>query len=228
MKPLEFLKSNKHIVFILYFPIYLYCFCWLEARDDVSFTTIHCFVDDWIPFMEIFIIPYLLWFLYVVVVLMYLYLQKQHLEDYYHCVVVLILGMSTCLLIYYLFPNAQNMRPTEFAHPNVFTDIISFIYESDTDTNVLPSIHVFNAVAIHGAFSTSYYFRNRRKWKLASLILCILICLSTMFLKQHSFLDVITAVMLYAVYYELVYHLLPRFWQWHKEKRQRCVFRKLQ
>ena len=228
MKPLEFLKSNKHILFIIYFPIYLYCFCWLEARDDVSFTNIHCIVDDWIPFMEIFIIPYLLWFLYVVVVLLYLFLQKQHLEDYYHCVIVLILGMSTCLLVYYLFPNAQNMRPTEFAHSNIFIDIISFIYRSDTDTNVLPSIHVFNAVAIHGAFSTSYYFRKRRGWKVASLILCILICLSTMFLKQHSFLDVISAVVLYVLYYELIYHLLPRLWQRHKEKRQGCVSKKLQ
>lgn len=206
-----FLKSNKHALFILYFPIYLYCFAWLEARDDIPFTNIHCIVDDWIPFCEIFIIPYLLWFLYVVVVILYLYYQKEHLEDYYHCVITLILGMSTCLLVYLLFPNAQNMRPTAFTKHNIFTDIINFIYASDTDTNVLPSIHVYNAIAIHVAFATCYQFKTRRGWKLASLILCILICLSTMFLKQHSFLDVITAMGLYAIYYILIYKLIPKW-----------------
>lgn len=210
MKLKNFLKNNKHALFILYLPIYLYCFAWLEARNNIPFTNIHCIVDDWIPFCEIFIIPYLLWFLYVVVVVIYLYFQKDHLEDYYRCSITLTLGMSTCLLVYLLFPNAQNMRPTEFANPNIFTDIISFIYASDTDTNVLPSIHVYNAIAIHVAFATSYRFQSRKGWKLASLILCTLICLSTMFLKQHSFLDVITAIGLYAIYYILVYKLIPK------------------
>lgn len=217
MKLKTFFKNNKHALFILYFPIYLFCFAWLEARNDLSFTNIHCFIDDWIPFCEVFIIPYLLWFLYVVVVLIYLYLQRNHLEDYYKCVITLILGMSTCLFVYLIFPNAQNMRPTEFANPNIFTDIISFIYASDTDTNVLPSIHVYNSIAIHVGFATSHGFRNRKGWKLASLILCILICLSTMFLKQHSCLDAITAFMLYVVYYALVYKLLPKYYAKKKD-----------
>ena len=205
-----FFKKNKHILFLLYLPVYLFCFTWLEARNNISFTNIHCIIDDWIPFCEIFIIPYLLWFLYVAVVIIYLYFQKEHLEDYYRCVVALILGMSTCLFVYLIFPNAQNMRPTEFAHPNIFTDIISFIYASDTDTNVLPSIHVYNSIAIHVAFATSHGFKNRKKWRFSSLVLCTLICLSTMFLKQHSFLDVVTAIALYAVYYVIIYRLLPK------------------
>lgn len=207
----DFYKQNKHFLFIFYLPVYLYCFAWLEAREDVSFTIIHCFVDDLIPFCEIFIIPYLLWFFYVAAVLLFLALQREHLEDFYRCAVTLMLGMSTCLLIYYLFPNAQNMRPTEFANNNIFTDIIGFIYSSDTDTNVLPSIHVYNSIAIHVAFAGSYQFKNRKGWRLASLILCTLICLSTMFLKQHSFIDVITAIMLYMVYYAVVYHLYPEW-----------------
>lgn len=205
----DFFIKNKHFLFIFYLPLYMYCFTWLEARDDVPFTDIHCFVDDWIPFCEIFIIPYLLWFLYVVIVLLFLFLQRNHLEDYYRCVSALILGMSTCLLVYYLFPNAQSMRPEEFTHSNVFTDIIGFIYSSDTDTNVLPSIHVYNSVAIHVAFAESHYFKSRNGWRIASFLLCTLICLSTMFLKQHSFLDVITAIMLYLVYYVLIYKIIP-------------------
>lgn len=210
MKLKQFIANNKHIIFLVYLPLYLYCFNWLEARDNVPFTDIHCFVDDWIPFQEIFVIPYMLWFFYVAAVIIYLYFQREHLEDYYHCIITLLLGMSTCLLIYYLFPNEQNVRPAHFAHPNIFTDIVSFIYASDTKTNVLPSIHVYNSVAIHVALATSHNFRNRKAWKNASLILCVLICFSTMFLKQHSFLDVITGLLVYVIYYFLVYRCLGK------------------
>ena len=102
---LNFLKKNKHALFALYIPVYMHFFTWLEARNDVSFQPIHCFIDAIIPFNELFVIPYVLWFLYVLVVIVYLYFQKDHLEDYYHCVITLITGMTTCLLIYYFFPN---------------------------------------------------------------------------------------------------------------------------
>ena len=206
----EFFKNNKHFLFIIYLPIYMKCFTWLEARNNVAFTDIHCFIDDWIPFCEVFIIPYLLWFLYVATVLLFLYVQRDHLEDYYRCIFTLMLGMSTCLFIYYLFPNAQNMRPTEFARENIFTDIIQILYTSDTDTNVLPSIHTYNSIAVHVGFAGCYRLREHKGWKNASLILCILICLSTMCLKQHSILDVIAGIVLYIVYYIVVYKLLPK------------------
>lgn len=211
----EIINHNKHILFIIYCPLYLWCFSWLEARDNIPFQDIHCTIDNWIPFCELFVIPYVLWFLYVAAVVIYLYFQKEHLEDYYHCVILLMLGMSTCLLIYYLFPNEQNLRPDTFAKQNIFTDIIAFIYASDTNTNVLPSIHVYNAIAIHVAFYTSYRFRNRHGWHIASLTLCILICLSTMFLKQHSFLDVLTGFGLYLFYYTMTY---PLFQRWRRNK----------
>lgn len=206
----------KHVLYILYLPLYMHCFICLEERSDVHFTDIHCALDDRIPFCEIFIIPYLSWFLYVVLVLFFLFFQTEHLEDFYACIHTLIFGMSTCLLIYYLFPNMQNMRPV-LERDNIFTDIIGFIYKSDTDTNVLPSIHVYNAVAIHIGFSTSHYFRERRGWKTASLILCILICLSTMFLKQHSFLDVITGIILFGIYGGLFYIIVPKLRKKGKE-----------
>ncbi len=208
----ELLNRNKHILFIIYCPVYLHCFNWLEARDGIPFQDIHCILDNWIPFCEIFVIPYVLWFLYVAAVVVWLYFQREHLEDYYRCVILLMLGMSTCLLIYYLFPNEQNLRPDAFAEQNIFTDIIGFIYASDTNTNVLPSIHVYNAIAIHVAFTSSYKFRGRRGWHTASLALCVLICLSTMFLKQHSFLDVITGLGLYLIYYALTCPLM-KYWQ---------------
>lgn len=58
----EFLFKYKHAIIILYMPIYLFWFTSLEKRTNVHFTDIHCKIDDYIPFCEFFIIPYLLWF----------------------------------------------------------------------------------------------------------------------------------------------------------------------
>ena len=74
---LNFLKKNKHALFALYIPVYMHFFTWLEARNDVSFQPIHCFIDAIIPFNELFVIPYVLWFLYVLVVIVYLYFQNK-------------------------------------------------------------------------------------------------------------------------------------------------------
>ena len=41
--------------------------------------------------------------------------------------------------------------------------------------------------------------------RLSSLILCILICISTLTLKQHSFLDLVGGCVLFAFYYTIVY-----------------------
>lgn len=201
----QFFKKYKHILLILYLPLYMTWFLWLESRDNVNYYNISCMVDDWIPFNELFIIPYLLWFGYVAAVLVFLFFQTDHLKDFYRCAAVLMLGMTTCLIVYTLFPNAQPLRPEEFPRDNILTRIVAYLYQGDTSTNVCPSIHVYNSLAIHAGLSKSHYFKEKRGIKIASLILCILICLSTMFLKQHSFVDVVCGLLLFVFYYSIVY-----------------------
>lgn len=199
------IKKYKFMILILYFPIYMTWFLWLEHRKNVEYHMIRCIVDDWIPFNELFIIPYLLWFAYVAVVLIFLFFQSDHRWDFYRVAAVLMMGMTTCLIIYTVLPNGQPLRPTDFPRDNILTEIVAHLYSNDTPTNVCPSIHVYNSVAIHVGLSTSHYFRNKQGWRLASLILCVLICLSTMFLKQHSFVDFVCALILYTVYYIVIY-----------------------
>lgn len=199
MKFKEFLLKYKHAIFILYLPFYMTWFVALEQRTNVKFTDIHCIVDDWIPFCEAFIIPYLLWFLYVAAGLVFLFFQLDHLEDFYHCVIMLILGMTAFLIISTVFPNGQSMRPTTFDRDNIFTRIIAVLYSTDTSTNVFPSIHVYNSIVIHAGLANVLLARNKRGWYYASLVLCISICLSTVFLKQHSFLDGVAAIGLFLI-----------------------------
>lgn len=205
----QFLFKYKHAIIILYIPIYMAWFILLEKRTDVKFIEVHCIIDDFIPFCEIFIIPYLLWFIYVAASLVFLFFQTKYIDNFYKCAAILVMGMTTSLIIYTFFPNAQNMRPDSFERENIFTNIISVLYAADTDTNVCPSIHVYNSIAIHVSIATSQYFKDKKWIKNSSLILCILICMSTLFLKQHSFIDLICAAALYIFYYNIIYRQVP-------------------
>ena len=66
-------------------------------------------------------------------------------------------------------------------------------------------IHVYNSLGIHFAVMHSSYFKDKKHVQHASLVLCVLIVLSTMFIKQHSVFDVSTAFMLAFVMYNVVY-----------------------
>ena len=198
-KAKSFLKKYRHAWVLLYFLIYMPWFVYLERRTNVRHYMIHSPIDNHIPFIEYFIVPYLLWFVYVFATLALLFFDLKHLENYYQTIATLIIGMTASLLIYTLFPNAQNMRPTQFTHDNIFTQVISMLYATDTDTNVLPSIHVFNSLAIHAGLCRYATIHKQKIWRNGSFVLCLLICMSTLFLKQHSFLDVAAAIVLFMI-----------------------------
>ncbi len=175
----------------IYALFYIFMFYLLENRDVRVYHIVHTSFDEMIPFCEVFIIPYMLWFPYMIgVVLYFIFRKKGDKSEYYQLCFNLIMGMSIFLIVSYLYPNIQHLRPTEFARDNIFTRAVASLYAKDTPTNILPSIHVFNSMAIHMSVANSKVLQNRRDIRIASLILTTLIILSTMFLKQHSVIDV--------------------------------------
>ncbi|SCJ30520.1 Uncharacterised protein [uncultured Clostridium sp.] len=68
---MNLLKENKHTWIILIYGIfYISSFAFLE-QSNVKPHIIHCALDDYIPFCEYFIIPYVLWYVFVAVTLWY-------------------------------------------------------------------------------------------------------------------------------------------------------------
>lgn len=163
-------------------------FTYLENRPVHSYHIVHTVFDDWIPFCEVFIIPYMLWFPYMVLAVAYFIFFNKNKHEYYQLVFNLMMGMTIFLIVSYVYPNAQHIRPTEFPRDNIFTDAVKCLYRTDTPTNILPSIHVFNSLAIHMSLTNCEALRNHKGIRIASLTLTALIIMSTMFLKQHSVL----------------------------------------
>lgn len=199
----QLLNKYKHAWILLYFFIYMPWFLILESKVVTDYTIVTIDIDKWIPFNEFFVIPYLLWFAYIAVTIAFFFFTSK--TDYYRCCSFLFIGMTICLIIYTIWPNGQNLRPTTFARDNILVDIAKTLYSTDTSTNVCPSIHVFNSIGAHIAIAKSEKLR-KHKWVVGgSFVLMVLICLSTMFLKQHSAFDVICSILLSGFMYVMVY-----------------------
>ena len=188
-----------------YAVFYIVMFHFLEQRYVPYYHVLHTAFDDMIPFCEFFIVPYLLWFPYMLFTVLYFIFRKGDHKEYYQLCCNMIMGMTIFLIVSWLFPNMQQLRPSVFPRDNVFTDAVRALYRTDTPTNILPSIHVFNSLAIHIAITTSSRLQGKKGLRTASLCLTTLIILSTMFLKQHSLIDVCVGMTMALFGYELFY-----------------------
>lgn len=209
----KILIKYKHAWILSYFFIYLIWFFFLEQTVTTEYTNLHIWLDDYIPFNEWFIIPYYLWFLYIFLTVAYFFFTSR--EEFYRITSFLFIGMTICLLIYTVWPNGQNLRPNldTLGRDNIFIDYIRGLYSTDTSTNVCPSIHVFNSIGANIAIWKSSTLRKRKWIPVSATILTVLICLSTMFLKQHSAVDVIAGIGLSLVMYFFVY-----VWGYNKQE----------
>lgn len=200
----QFLHKYNHIWTALYMVIYLIWFGLLEARHT-QYRVMHVPLDDQIPFCEYFIIPYLLWFVFIAATFIYFFFQSK--EEYYRLAIYMFSGMTICLIIYTFWPNGQNLRMDINPDKNIFTRLVSMIYSADNNENVCPSIHVFNTLGACVAIFKSKCIKKNSWLKPSVTILSVLIILSTMFLKQHSVVDVLCAFVLAIIMYVLVYGL---------------------
>lgn len=188
---------------IVYAPIYLIWFFSLEKHQFSHYAVIHTRIDDMIPFVEAFIVPYYMWFGYVSLILLF-FMFSFDVEDYYKNFYFLATGMTIFLIISTLFPNMHHLRPAVMPRDNVFTDMVRAIYSSDTPTNLWPSIHVYNSIGTMIAVHHSKRFGKIGKF--ISDIIGTAIVISTMFVKQHSVYDVLTGIIMAIIFYLLFYH----------------------
>ncbi|QHQ60067.1 phosphatase PAP2 family protein [Anaerocolumna sedimenticola] len=201
----DLIQKYKHGWILSYFFIYIAWFFLLEKKVTTNYAPVHIWLDDYIPFNEWFVIPYYLWFLFIFATVAYFFLTSK--EDFYKVTAFLFIGMTVCLIIYTIWPNGQNLRPdlSTIGRDNIFIRIVKALYATDTSTNVCPSIHVFNSIGANIAIHRSEKLKNYKLLRIGATILTVLISLSTMFLKQHSAFDAITAIALSIVMYYFVY-----------------------
>lgn len=204
MEKNSFIRKYRHAIpLIVYGIIYMAWFNHLEQTITSHYRVIHVALDDHIPFCEVFVIPYMLWFAYIAIVVMYFFFRDK--DDYFRTCTFLFTGMTVFLLVSTLWPNGHHLRPYIMPRDNIFTQLVSILYKADTPTNLWPSIHVYNSLGCHIAVMKSKRLEKHKGIRIGSFILCVSIIMSTMLIKQHSVFDVTTAFIMAAIMYGVVY-----------------------
>lgn len=181
----------RHLLLLLGWPIYFALYFITEQLIPLERCyPIHCFLDDIVPFCEYFVIAYAGWYFLIVGSLIYLALYNP--DNFKGMMKFIITTQVVAMIIYIIFPNRQDLRPTEFLNKNIFTFIMSLIYKFDTSTNVCPSLHVAYSIGI-----ASTFLKEKSVSKLSKTLItvfCFMICISVAFVKQHSVVDIFAAI----------------------------------
>ncbi len=150
----------------------------------------HIWLDDLVPFCEWFVLAYTGWYLLIVFSLGYFLLYD--IESFKRLSKYIMVTQAIAMAAYILYPSRQELRPEVFPRENFPTEIVRLIYSFDTNTGVCPSLHVGYSLGI-----LSVWLKRRQTpwgWKAALTGFLLLVCLSVMFIKQHSGIDVLMAL----------------------------------
>lgn len=178
----------------IYMVIYMPTFFWVESLEPAGgFHIIHTAIDDLIPVVEVFIIPYALWLPYLVIGMIAIAIRSRKLSR--KTSYMLMAGMTLFIIISLAYPNALELRAHIPDRENIFMDLIKYLHSIDTPTDVLPSLHVYDAIVVAAGLHLT--FKDKKVLLVLSDVLTVLIVLSTMFIKQHSIIDVISAFVIF-------------------------------
>ncbi len=163
-------------------------------------------LDYSLPFLKIFVIPYVVW--YPFVFLGFLYICFRNTEVYFKTLITFDLCLICSYITFYFFQTTMP-RP-ELIGTDILTNMIRVIYGFDQPFNCFPSIHVLACYVIMRGIDRCE--KGFTAVKVTAGIVSVLIILSTLFIKQHTIMDIISAVFLGEIIFTLIKNLnLDRF-----------------
>jgi membrane-associated phospholipid phosphatase len=177
--------------------------CYLPLNRLMSGgTTVEIWLDSYVPFWAIWIVPYLLtlvcwvaagiWAFWVMDDPLYLAFVSSW-------VLACLIGFAV-----FLFYPTYMVRP-ELIGAGWADDIVRYVYTNDRTYNAFPSMHVWATVTF-----TLYLSQWHPKWRALFLAVTIVVALSTVFSGQHWIMDVVGGTVLAVV----SYYLGPRVVTW--------------
>ncbi len=184
-------KRFSHLLllvgWLLYFGLYFLTENLIPAESCIP---VHCGLDDVIPFCEWFVIPYVGWYFLIIVSLWWF--AFYNVENFKRLQIFIMTTQILAMICYIALPTRQDLRPELFPRDNVLTDCVAFLYSFDTSTGVCPSLHCAYSIGIASVWlkekNTSLFVKG------FVVLFVILVCLSTMFIKQHSAVDFFAAI----------------------------------
>lgn len=194
------IKELPYLLFLLVMPTLgiIYKLLNNNPREAVILSTD---IDNKIPFLPIFILPYIIWYAFILGYLVYFWYKDTRV--YLKTLTMIVVGELLCFIIYFFFQTTVP-RPV-LVGEGILTELVSMIYSHDQPYNAFPSIHVLTTFAI-----ILGNINVRNKHIIHSLFVPVmgsLIIISTLFVKQHYILDMFASMFLTSFIYGIVFEL---------------------
>jgi membrane-associated phospholipid phosphatase len=195
----RFMKRIVPILTMLIFPFLGMLYQWVN-QPKATVYSLMTNVDNAIPFVRFFVLPYSIWIFYIYICLIYFFIKD--IKVYYRTLLIYTLCALLCYFIYSFF---QTTVPRPFlVRDDIFTRLMLYVYNRDLPYNCFPSIHCFSCYLVMKAIYKSS-FKNRINQALIYSLSAIII-LSTLLVKQHAIMDAFAGFLLV----ELVYLVIAR------------------
>lgn len=194
------MKDLPYLLFLLVMPALGFIYKYLNAnpRDAVILSTD---LDTLIPFIPVFIVPYIIWYAFILGYLIYFWYKD--ISVYLKTLSVIVFGELVCFAIYFYFQTTVP-RP-DVAGNGIMVDLVRMIYSHDQPYNAFPSIHVLTTFAI---ILGNINIRNKHLFHSVFVpVMGSLIIISTLFVKQHYILDMFASMFLTSFIYGIVFEL---------------------
>jgi hypothetical protein len=194
------LKETPYLLFLLVMPILglIYKILNTNPRNPVILSTN---LDTMIPFLPIFIVPYIVWYAFILGYLVYFWYKD--ISVYLKTLSVIVIGELVCFVIYFYFQTTVP-RP-KLVGDGILVDLVGMIYSHDQPFNAFPSIHVLTTFAI---ILGNINIRNKHIFHSVFVsVMGSMIIISTLFVKQHYILDMFASMFLTSFIYGIVFEL---------------------
>lgn len=207
----SWLSKNRHVYWLLGL-IALALAYFATQHVGLRYHVVHLPLDDWLPFWPGFIVFYILWYFYVPGCMLWACFRAK--DVFYRQVAALFSGAFVCAAVFVLYPTCVDFRPSA-AGPGLARALCRLIYANDAPVNVFPSLHCYEALVMHLVTFRAPPLRAHKALRLASFALVVLICLSTLLIKQHSAADLIAGCALAVAAHSLTTYLFSKRRSYH-------------
>jgi membrane-associated phospholipid phosphatase len=193
-------RHTPLLLFIGQYAVRSTCYFLLQYLP-VAHHVVRSAADNYIPFVPFFVVFYASWFVYAPSLALWADLRAPEIAR--RQLRLIVPGVAIGILVFLIWPTAIDLRP-EVTGNDFFSAALRLIYAADRPYNAFPSLHCYEAVAVHLATFRGTAFGKKKALRAASAALCALICASTVLVKQHALPDLIAGVAMAVAGYALL------------------------
>lgn len=203
---------TKRAVYALFFLFLLYFYTYINrwmGQYPERWQPVEIWLDAYLPFVPSMVLLYISWYFQLLVYGLYFFFRRgEGGRDFFlHLMQLCFCFQLVSDAIFLLWPTTVS-RTAWQALPPIWQPFFDFLSHNDFPINCLPSNHVglslLFAYGLHlclrarrGQLSKEASRRRLLGWLQAlSLVWTFLICLSTLLIRQHALLDVLSAALL--------------------------------